>query len=119
MLEAAKTLKETSALPAVCGRVCPQERQCEQMFLYTKLGRNRLSATEQFAADFERETGNISIPEVLRPWYQDCCGFRTCGLAFAGDMIKKWVDVTVFEALHELGGVLRYGIPNFDCPTIL
>ena len=120
VLEAAKTLKETSALPAVCGRVCPQERQCESKCFYTqKLGKEPVAIgyLERFAADFERETGNISIPEIAPPNGIKIAvvGSGPAGLAFAGDMIKLGYDVTVFEALHELGGVLRYEFPNFDC----
>lgn len=122
VLEAAKTLKETSALPAVCGRVCPQERQCESKCFYTqKLGKEPVAIgyLERFAADFERETGNISIPEIAPPNGIKIAvvGSGPAGLAFAGDMIKLGYDVTVFEALHELGGVLRYGIPEFRLPN--
>ncbi len=122
VLEAAKTLKETSALPAVCGRVCPQERQCESQCFYTlKLGREPVAIghLERFAADFERESGNISIPEIApaNGIKIAVVGSGPAGLAFAGDMIKRGYDVTVFEALHELGGVLRYGIPEFRLPN--
>ncbi|MEA4904907.1 MAG: NADPH-dependent glutamate synthase, partial [Petrimonas sp.] len=121
-LEAAKALKETSALPAVCGRVCPQERQCESQCFYTqKLGKNPVAIgyLERFAADFERESGNISIPEIAASNGIKIAvvGSGPAGLAFAGDMIKRGYDVTVFEALHELGGVLRYGIPEFRLPN--
>jgi len=122
VLEAAKTLKETSALPAVCGRVCPQEKQCESQCFYTlKLKKEPVAIghLERFAADFERESGNISIPEIApaNGIKIAVVGSGPAGLAFAGDMIKLGYDVTVFEALHELGGVLRYGIPEFRLPN--
>ncbi len=122
ILEAAKTLKETSALPAVCGRVCPQERQCEsQCFYVQKLKKESVAIghLERFAADYERETGHISIPETApaNGIKIAVVGSGPAGLAFAGDMIKLGYDVTVFEALHELGGVLRYGIPEFRLPN--
>ena len=121
-LEAAKTLKETSALPAVCGRVCPQERQCENSCFYTvKLKKEAVAIghLERFAADYERESGNISVPEVKPSNGMKIAvvGSGPAGLAFAGDMAKLGYDVTVFEALHELGGVLRYGIPEFRLPN--
>lgn len=120
--EAAKTLKETSALPAVCGRVCPQERQCESKCFYTlKLKKEAVAIghLERFAADYERESGNISIPETAPANGMKIAvvGSGPAGLAFAGDMAKAGYDVTVFEALHELGGVLRYGIPEFRLPN--
>ena len=121
-LDAAKTLKETSALPAVCGRVCPQERQCEsQCFYVQKLNKPAVAIghLERFAADFERESGNIAIPETEAPNGIKIAviGSGPSGLSFAGDMVKKGFDVTVYEALHELGGVLRYGIPEFRLPN--
>jgi glutamate synthase (NADPH/NADH) small chain len=121
-LEAAKTLKETNALPAVCGRVCPQERQCESKCFYTlKLGKEPVAIgyLERFAADYERESRNISIPEIASENGIKIAvvGSGPAGLAFAGDMAKSGYDVTVFEALHELGGVLRYGIPEFRLPN--
>ena len=121
-LEAAKTLKETSALPAVCGRVCPQERQCEsQCFYVQKLNKPAVAIghLERFAADYERESGNLVVPEVLpaNNIKVAVIGSGPAGLSFAGDMVKKGYDVTVYEALHELGGVLRYGIPEFRLPN--
>lgn len=122
ILEAARTLKETSALPAVCGRVCPQERQCESQCFYTQKLKKEAVAIgylERFAADYERESGNISIPETAAPNHIKIAvvGSGPAGLAFAGDMAKFGYDITVFEALHELGGVLRYGIPEFRLPN--
>ncbi|MDR0332164.1 MAG: NADPH-dependent glutamate synthase [Dysgonamonadaceae bacterium] len=121
-LEAAKTLKETNTLPAVCGRVCPQERQCESQCFYTlKLKKEPVAIgyLERFAADYERESGNISIPKVVSTNGIKIAvvGSGPAGLAFAGDMAKMGYDVTVFEALHKLGGVLRYGIPEFRLPN--
>ena len=121
-LEAAKTLKETSALPAVCGRVCPQERQCESSCFYVqKLNKPAVAIghLERFAADYERESGNIAIPETAESngIKVAVIGSGPAGLSFAGDMVKNGFDVTVFEALHELGGVLRYGIPEFRLPN--
>jgi glutamate synthase (NADPH/NADH) small chain len=121
-LEAAKALKETNALPAVCGRVCPQEKQCEQSCFYTqKLGKTPVAIgyLERFAADYEIESGNISVPEIAsaNSIKIACIGSGPAGLAFAGDMAKLGYDVTVFEALHEIGGVLKYGIPEFRLPN--
>lgn len=121
-LEAAKVLKETSALPAVCGRVCPQERQCESQCFYTiNLNREAVAIghLERFAADFEQQSGEMSIPEVAPSNGKKIAvvGSGPAGLSFAGDMVKYGYDVTVFEALHELGGVLRYGIPEFRLPN--
>ncbi|MGV8964192.1 MAG: NADPH-dependent glutamate synthase [Candidatus Saccharimonadaceae bacterium] len=123
-LEAAKTLKETSALPAVCGRVCPQERQCESKCFYVqKLNKPAVAIghLERFAADFERESGKIAIPEIepANGIKVAVVGSGPSGLSFAGDMVKKGFDVTVYEALHELGGVLRYGIPEFRLPNYI
>ncbi len=122
ILEAAKTLKETSVLPAVCGRVCPQERQCESQCFYTqKLKKEPLAIgyLERFAADYERKSGEVSLPEVApsNGLKVAVVGSGPAGLAFAADMVKAGYRVTVFEALHELGGVLRYGIPEFRLPN--
>lgn len=122
ILSAAKTLKETSALPAVCGRVCPQEKQCEKQCIYTQKLKKEAVAIgylERFAADYERESGNISVPEIdTRNGIKVAViGSGPAGLSFAGDMAKKGFDVTVFEALHEIGGVLKYGIPEFRLPN--
>ncbi len=120
-LEAAKTLKETSALPAVCGRVCPQEKQCESKCIHLKMGKEAVAIgnLERFAADYERESGQISVPAIAEK--NDIkvavIGSGPAGLAFAGDMAKYGYNVTVFEALHEIGGVLKYGIPEFRLPN--
>jgi len=121
-LDAAKVLKETNALPAVCGRVCPQEVQCEQVCYYPqKMNKPPVAIgnLERFAADFERESGKISVPELTarNGIKVASVGSGPSGLAFAGDMAKMGYDVTVFEALHEIGGVLKYGIPEFRLPN--
>ena len=120
-LEAAKTLKETSALPAVCGRVCPQEKQCESKCIHLKMGKEAVAIghLERFAADYERESGQISVPEIAEKNGVKVAviGSGPAGLSFAGDMAKYGYDVTVFEALHEIGGVLKYGIPEFRLPN--
>ncbi len=121
-LESAKVLKETNALPAVCGRVCPQEVQCEQTCFYTqKLGKPPVAIgnLERFAADYERNSGKLSVPEISsrNGIKVASIGSGPSGLAFAGDMIKMGYDVTVYEALHEIGGVLKYGIPEFRLPN--
>ena len=123
-LGAAKVLKETNALPAVCGRVCPQEVQCESQCFYTQKMKKPAVAIgnlERFAADFERESGQISVPEVAprNGIKVGVVGSGPAGLAAAGDLIKMGYDVTVFEALHEIGGVLKYGIPEFRLPNVM
>ncbi|VBB43987.1 Sulfide dehydrogenase subunit alpha [uncultured Paludibacter sp.] len=120
-LEAAKVLKLTSALPAVCGRVCPQERQCEAKCVHLKMKKEPVAIghLERFAADYERESGRISVPETAPANRIKIAvvGSGPAGLSFAGDMAKLGYDVTVFEALHEIGGVLKYGIPEFRLPN--
>ncbi|MEG1006966.1 bifunctional dihydroorotate dehydrogenase B NAD binding subunit/NADPH-dependent glutamate synthase [Bacteroides sp.] len=120
-LEAAKTLKETSALPAVCGRVCPQEKQCEAKCIHLKMNKEAVAIghLERFAADYERESGQISVPTIAEKngIKVAVIGSGPAGLSFAGDMAKYGYDVTVFEALHEIGGVLKYGIPEFRLPN--
>ena len=120
-LDAAKVLKQTSALPAVCGRVCPQEKQCESRCIHTKMGEPAVAIgyLERFAADYERESGNISLPDIepANGIKIAVVGSGPAGLSFAGDMAKKGYDVYVFEALHEIGGVLKYGIPEFRLPN--
>lgn len=123
-LLAAKVLKETSALPAVCGRVCPQEKQCEsQCFYKLKLKKDAVAIgnLERFAADYERESGMISVPEISSKngIKVAVVGSGPSGLSFAGDMAKLGYSVTVFEALHEIGGVLKYGIPEFRLPNFI
>ena len=120
-LAAAKVLKQTSALPAVCGRVCPQEKQCESKCIHLKMNEPAVAIgyLERFAADYERESGNISMPEIApaNGIKIAVVGSGPAGLSFAGDMVKMGYDVYVFEALHEIGGVLKYGIPEFRLPN--
>ncbi|MCQ2197553.1 MAG: bifunctional dihydroorotate dehydrogenase B NAD binding subunit/NADPH-dependent glutamate synthase [Bacteroidaceae bacterium] len=120
-LNAARILKSTSALPAVCGRVCPQEKQCESQCMHLKMGHKAVAIgnLERFAADFERESGKMALPEVAAKNGKKIAviGSGPSGLSFAGDMAKAGYDVTVFEALHEIGGVLKYGIPEFRLPN--
>ena len=121
ILEAARVLKLTSALPAVCGRVCPQEKQCESRCMHLKMGHKPVAIgyLERFAADYERESGKAAKP-VVAPTNGikvAVVGSGPAGLSFAGDMAKQGFDVTVFEALHEIGGVLKYGIPEFRLPN--
>ena len=122
-LNAARILKSTSALPAVCGRVCPQEKQCESMCIHLKMKEPAVAIgnLERFAADFERESGKMALPEVAAKNGKKIAviGSGPSGLSFAGDMAKAGYDVTVFEALHEIGGVLKYGIPEFRLPNAI
>ncbi|KAA6315681.1 Glutamate synthase [NADPH] small chain, partial [termite gut metagenome] len=109
------------ALPAVCGRVCPQEKQCEAKCLHLKAGKEAVAIgyLERFAADYERESGQMFIPSIKEKNGRKVAviGSGPAGLSFAGDMAKQGYDVTVFEALHEIGGVLKYGIPEFRLPN--
>lgn len=120
-LEAARVLKHTSALPAVCGRVCPQEKQCESQCIHLKMNEPAVAIgnLERFVADYERESGNIVLPELAPKNGKKVAvvGSGPAGLSFAGDMAKYGYEVTVFEALHEIGGVLKYGIPEFRLPN--
>lgn len=122
-LAAAKVLKNTSALPAVCGRVCPQEKQCESKCIHLKMNEPAVAIgyLERFAADYERESGNTSIPEMQpdNGIKVAVVGSGPAGLSFAGDMAKRGYQVHVFEALHEIGGVLKYGIPEFRLPNAI
>ena len=114
-------MKETSALQAVCGRVCPQEKQCESQCIHLKTGKPAVAIgyLERFAADYERESGQISVPQIAQKKGIKIAvvGSGPGGLSFAGEMAKRGYDVTVFEALHEIGGVLKYGIPEFRLPN--
>ena len=120
-IEAARILKQTSALPAVCGRVCPQEKQCESRCIHHKMNSQPVAIgyLERFAADYERESGQTVLPEMVASngIKVAVVGSGPSGLSFAGDMAKNGFDVYVFEALHEIGGVLKYGIPEFRLPN--
>lgn len=120
-LNAARVLKDTSALPAVCGRVCPQEKQCESRCIHLKMNEPAVAIgyLERFAADYERESGNTTLPELApsNGIKVAVIGSGPAGLSFAGDMVKRGFEVYVFEALHEIGGVLKYGIPEFRLPN--
>lgn len=119
--EAAHVLRLTSALPAVCGRVCPQEKQCESKCIYNRMKKPPVAIgyLERFAADSQSE--KVAEAPVPGPKDFKCkiavAGSGPAGLSFAGDMASRGYDVTVFEALHEIGGVLKYGIPEFRLPN--
>ena len=121
ILGAAKVLKENNSLPAICGRVCPQEIQCEAQCAYVKKLSKEGAAIgylERFVADYERESGKAAIPTLDKPngIKMAVIGSGPAGLTVAGELAKFGYDVTVFEALHDLGGVLKYGIPEFRLP---
>ncbi|MDO4629375.1 MAG: NADPH-dependent glutamate synthase [Planctomycetia bacterium] len=116
---AARAIKKTNALPAVCGRVCPQENQCEsKCVLGKKFQPVAIGRLERFAADYERENGLVQIPEKEPSTGKKVAiiGSGPSGLAVAGDLILRGHDVTIFEAFHKAGGVLMYGIPEFRLP---
>jgi glutamate synthase (NADPH/NADH) small chain len=118
-VEAARKIKEDNTLPAVCGRVCPQEEQCEMPCVLSKRGEPvAIGRLERFVADFERVTGNVVVPEVAPPTGKRVAivGSGPAGLTVAGDLVQMGHDVTIFEALHKPGGVLMYGIPEFRLP---
>ena len=131
VMGAAAIIKESSTLPAVCGRVCPQEKQCEAHCIHLKMGKPAVAIgyLERFVADYAREEGTLSNSPLkgknkISLFKGDLEGLRIAvvgsgpaGLAFAGDMAKFGYRVTVFEALHEIGGVLKYGIPEFRLPN--
>jgi glutamate synthase (NADPH/NADH) small chain len=121
-IEAALRLKETNGLPAVCGRVCPQEDQCEKYCILAKKGESvAVGRLERFAADYERTAGKIAIPApaVRNGKKVAIVGAGPSGLTIAGDLVKLGYDVTIFEALHKAGGVLVYGIPEFRLPKAI
>jgi len=119
---AARKIKESNSLPAICGRVCPQEDQCEKVCV---VGKKSLPVSigymERFVADYEREHGDEYVPEI--PEKTGCkiavVGSGPAGLAVAGELAKKGHEVTIFEALHKAGGVLVYGIPEFRLPKAI
>jgi glutamate synthase (NADPH/NADH) small chain len=121
-LEASWKIKETNALPAVCGRVCPQENQCEAQCVLGKKGEPvAIGRLERFVSDFERESGEVRLPELPAKTGKKIAvvGSGPAGLTCAGDLILRGHDVTIFEALHEAGGVLIYGIPEFRLPKAI
>ena len=118
-VEAARKIKETNCLPAVCGRVCPQETQCEQLCLVGKKGQPvAIGRLERFAADYERQHGLVELAERAPPTGKKVAvvGAGPAGLTVAGDLIRLGHEVTIFEAFHKPGGVLMYGIPEFRLP---
>jgi glutamate synthase (NADPH) small chain len=118
-LGAAAKIKEDNMLPAICGRVCPQEEQCEVKCVVGKKNEPvAIGRLERFVADYEREHTGIRAPELKPKTGKKVAviGSGPAGLSCAGDLIQMGYDVTVFEALHELGGVLIYGIPEFRLP---
>lgn len=118
-LEAASKIKEDNMLPAICGRVCPQEEQCEAKCVVGNKGESvAIGRLERFVADFERQNIGLKNPEIRQRTGKKVAiiGSGPAGLSCAGDLIQMGHDVTVFEALHELGGVLVYGIPEFRLP---
>lgn len=122
IIGAARVLKNTSSLPAVCGRVCPQEKQCESRCMHLKMNEPAVAIgyLERFAADYEREHGGGAAmnDEIKKNGIKVAVvGSGPSGLSFAGDMAKRGYEVHVFEALHEIGGVLKYGIPEFRLPN--
>lgn len=118
---AAGVLRQTSALPAVCGRVCPQERQCESKCIYNKMKKQPVAIgyLERFAADSDRalQHGPADCTAPSNGIKIAVAGSGPAALSFAGDMVKFGFDVTVYEALHQIGGVLKYGIPEFRLPN--
>jgi glutamate synthase (NADPH/NADH) small chain len=121
-IEAAQKLKETNALPAICGRVCPQEEQCEVRCILGKKGDPvAVGNLERFAADYEREHTLVEIPKVKQSNGKRIAviGSGPAGLTCAGELVKEGFAVTIFEALHEAGGVLVYGIPEFRLPKAI
>ncbi len=118
-IQAAHHLKEQNALPAICGRVCPQEEQCESKCILGVKGEPvAVGRLERFVADYERESGNVAIPDLPPKTGKKVAiiGAGPAGLTAAGDLIRMGHEVTVFEALQETGGVLVYGIPEFRLP---
>lgn len=118
--EASRVLRATSALPAVCGRVCPQEKQCESRCIYHRMKKDPVAIgyLERYAADTASSMGVVEAqPRRSNGIKVAVAGSGPAGLSFAGDMAARGYDVTVFEALHEIGGVLKYGIPEFRLPN--
>lgn len=119
---AIRKLKETNGLPAICGRVCPQETQCEMKCnLHKKNASVAIGRLERFAADWEATQGQLEMPEVRPPTGKRVAvvGSGPSGIAVAGDLAKLGHTVVMYEALHEPGGVLTYGIPEFRLPKTI
>jgi glutamate synthase (NADPH/NADH) small chain len=121
-LAAAAKMREDNALPAITGRVCPQESQCEGGCVMGKKGEPvAIGNLERFIADFELQSGQLGLPAIAPPTGKSVAivGSGPAGLSAAGDLVQKGHRVRVFEALHELGGVLVYGIPEFRLPKAI
>ncbi len=123
ILGAAAIIKESSSLPAVCGRVCPQEKQCEAHCIHLKMGHPAVAIgyLERFVADYsngQRDNVQCTKENAERSKIA-VVGSGPAGLTFAGDAAKYGYEVHVFEALHEIGGVLKYGIPEFRLPNAI
>ncbi|MFH0887917.1 MAG: NADPH-dependent glutamate synthase [Planctomycetota bacterium] len=121
-VEASRKIKQTNALPAICGRVCPQEDQCEKVCIVGKKDKPvSIGALERFVSDFERNNNAIKIPDIPERKNRKIAvvGSGPAGLTCAGDLVLKGYDVTVFEALHKPAGVLVYGIPEFRLPKTI
>ena len=119
---AARVIKRTNALPAICGRVCPQEEQCEKVCILTKKYNSvGIGNLERFVADFERERGEIEIPQLPPPTGKRVAivGAGPAGLTVAADLAQMGHKVVIYEALHKAGGVLIYGIPEFRLPKAI
>jgi len=121
--EAINKIKETNILPAVCGRVCPQEEQCQKVCIVGKSRKDmskaiQIGKLERFVADWEMEQGEAEMPEIKPPTGKRVAivGSGPAGLTVAADVRREGHDVTIFEALHKPGGVLMYGIPEFRLP---
>ena len=118
-VEAARKIKETNSLPAICGRVCPQEEQCEIVCVLSRKHEPvAIGRLERFAADYEAAHGGAEVPEMSTSTGKRVAvvGAGPAGLTAAGDLVKMGHQVTIFEALHKPGGVLMYGIPEFRLP---
>ncbi|MDH4158595.1 MAG: NAD(P)-binding protein, partial [candidate division Zixibacteria bacterium] len=117
-----RILKEKNCLPAICGRVCPQEEQCEETcVLVKKEGQIAVGRLERFLADWEAAQGEIKIPPIAAKTGRKVAviGGGPAGLTVAGDLIQLGHEVTIYEALHKMGGVLVYGIPEFRLPKAI
>jgi glutamate synthase (NADPH) small chain len=115
----ARRIKQDTNLPAICGRVCPQEKQCEEKCIVGKKNEPvSIGALERFVADWERDSGTVSVPDMAPPTGKKIAviGSGPAGLTVAGELARRGHDVTIYEALHEPGGVLVYGIPEFRLP---